>query len=538
MNPLWAATAMVLATVFATLALGLFFYRRPQFIGSSKQDWPMSGAGLLIASPFLVASLIRAFSTSYVSDEVWFLHSALQNQLQALPLIELGAAPNLFAYGGQFWTIVGLVLKLTTRIYPDLNEFQNLEMLHVREHLYELDSGGAILTIQIVRLIALLLMFVWLAVLASLAVRRGGMLVFLPGAVLTLPMMWWAGKLASPELIATALIGIAAILFLRKNFYSSMLLSGLAVGIKVSAAPAALAIAILVIVKILTSSKDARRALSRLALAVLLPFIGYLMMNLYILISPSKYFAEMSRVNPATSSSSLVETLEHLVQSFARTGTYHWDFVSSAGLAYWVGSLLLLLGALVYLTSIGRYELAIASIGAFAITGIILARANAFDYAWYFFPAIALTVSFVAAQPKIRARKTVNTRIIKTVTLLVVTVLLAYSAAAAINEQQQRTLHERDLATFDSQYSCLQNSLKSIEPDIDVYDLSVFGRDIQARSGSEWAGFVWRMHQPSQESIWITGSRGMLYANSLVSELNFESLQRCGDFQILRATKR
>lgn len=494
---------------------------------------------ILIAIPYFVVSMFRVISNSYVPDEAGFIGFAAQARLQSSSWAGLVTAPNLEGFGGAFWSLIGAAMKTVEHFAPGLAaSVQQAGFIPLRVDLFGLNLQAAMVVIWTIRLFVLAGLVSWLIYLAYVMSEKGRFLRYVPAVAITLPMFWWGGKLASPELIATAAIGIATLLCARQKFLFSAIFAGIAVGFKVSAGPAVAAILVLIVWSKWRSSQSLIQASYSGIQTLFFALVGFISMNLFLLRSPIEYANNFARVNPSGMKVFTPEVASSVVASWQGGESMTWDFVTTSGLGYWLGSIALAIAISACLLVHRLYFVTIVSVGLLLLQSMLIAASAAFS--WYFFPAIAFMLSSLAFVPTVRpVFNALFGRIIFAVCVACAVLTSCFAIQNSARELKQVHSRESDMAQIRHQAGCIRSVLGEMASGA-KFDLASMGYRLQSLgidTEDAWSAFLWENDSSStSNAIWVVGETAREYVDSR-TDISVTSIATCGPFRVLEVAK-
>jgi hypothetical protein len=390
--------------------LGAFFEKAPAFrFVEGPYPVPWERIAFVIICAFVVIwnidFLDRAISFAHMPDEIWFYQSALHNYRDTdyHPVF----SPNYFAYGGVWFSLYhGCIILsglLTGIDYTNVSIEENSLMMMF------INGIGEMLPMIMMRIISILSIN---AMLIVMLVRLWKKEIFAFYALLFLlisPMLYWSGKLASPDLPAAALAFLGVFYFLRHARLIAYLFLGLAIGVKLSTLPILLAVflwhsisvAKAALRKIPRTSREeyllAKLQLRDEILALLFcPAITactFLLCNLYLIVQPTGFAKNFFDAATFLINDGLFESYASFYNSIAeRLFSYDgllWDLSYSGSLAYWSTSLYLLFGLAIASLFLAKDRNVLPLIGiAFILSLALILRQPAFGWNW--FPLVTL----------------------------------------------------------------------------------------------------------------------------------------------------
>lgn len=470
-------------------------------------------ASLINPFPFLILSWPRIFDASPLPDEKSFVRIAEQAGLHGSNWTTWFHAPNLEGFGGIWWGLEAAIHSFFS--------FFGLATDQVE-----------LATIQTLRGFSVLVMYLWLSALFYSLARRSDSLKFVPILVLALPMTLWAGKLGSPELIATALSGIATLLILKSRPKGAGVFLGLAVGFKISAAPVLIGV---VGILALTAwrKKNFLLFLSEAAKLTSIVAIAFLASNLYILTNFQDFWKLAARVNPVYSQAwpdfSWPVWFEVI---FSHEGM-HWDFVSNSGLLYWFGSAVTLSFVVIVFLWSKQWQFLTLGVISIGVTVVLLARASALLYPWYYFPSLAFILSLIASVPTVSNWSAHGVRVRVKIIYSLLILAIASSAQTASQEYRQVLESALDSKAQIVEAECIHETLLANPGSVPVFEMIEASYTLKGY-GNRTAedASIWHASNERGRAIFVAGGRASIFIEAW-SNLTLKSLGECGQISIL-----
>jgi len=377
---------------FALLVMPL--WRMPAFASKFflyAMDFSAAGKGKawawLLLIIWILAACILASSPAYVPDEAWFLLEALASSQRALIdhdwVVQLVFHHNAFGYGSIWWSIyTGMTLVLNGLLdflrFPETLAMIGENFGFVKGRFWEYAAPAQATPMVMMRFLALLS----LAAFGELLIRHARTATaafFCTTMLITRPIAWWSGKLASPELLSAALFASGVIFwFILRKATLALLLTSLGIAIKLTVMHIYLVLLVFVFWDL---SRGPSRSQSQLALYGLLCLMVVLLGNLWILHSLKAGIEQL-----LTLSLSFQPNPDWHVQSdlllFLHSET--WEGTKYGSLAYWSGGLLLIAASLIVCMVIDF------RLGLFLLAGgaQYLFMLTQPPHSWYWFPVI------------------------------------------------------------------------------------------------------------------------------------------------------
>jgi hypothetical protein len=494
--------------------------------------WGRRYKALLICIPFMAISVKRVLSLAYVPDETAFLSFAHSASIHKMNLPELLFAPNLEGFGSMFWSTIGVAIKVTS-FFSNESEWPNdYNYLQIYDDEFMLD----IYSIQLVRAIGLLTVLLWFRMFVRETIDNQGISKYLPLLVLTFPIMWWGGKVSSPELICAGLAGMSGIHVSRGNNARAILFASLAAGFKVSAIPVLLCV---LLVSVLSLNQDSKlnneNTLKKISRLLFLSLFPYLALNMYVFTEPKDFFSNL--LNRLAGQSLAIDfsylDLE-IMQVLSHPPIWTWDYVTMSGLFYWWGSALMYF-ALMSLLLINRQYIYLFLFTAVPLlTAFSLLISGAQLYGYLYFPSVLFSISLLSrielGKSKFR-RDYILTRQGCRILVLILFVAAAQSLNGTLRERTQVLAHERDLNNLPVSMQCIVSATTGAE---NLFDLGVIGKKTVF---TETPPYSFPLFEDNDLKTLIVGGRSLMaLQGDIYSNPNIvvDSSERCGSFMIIK----
>jgi hypothetical protein len=462
-------------------------------------------SSFLLASPYFVFSLPRIFVSPPVVDELRFVRIAQDFGLHEYSLIQMLYAPNLEGFGGLWWTFEAVSFRVWNSVSPDSSTFS---------------------TIATLRLLTILCVTLWLSGLFGLTMKSSGVQKFIPLLVAATPMVWWSGKLASPELVSASLVGMGVFLLVREKFLASSVLLGLALGFKISAIAPVIAIVVYVIVV-------QNKKFSLLDSLPKVRFFGTLIItffasNFYFFTNPGSFFRLSSRVNPVIAGQLPSLSVQEIVEKVFVQDEMHWDFVSRNGFIYWIGGFFSVVFVIVLLVASSNNTFKYLSIFSLIIVIGSLLVGNGLDFPWYYFPTISLILTLLASD-----RSGFKASLYKINYLSRFTLVLALTSGLIYSSQENSQVSNniRDSHEFAVQKACIKKQITTLRSDMKVYSM-IFPEEEIALDGiaqNSWEASLWLTNPQDEKVLLAVGARGKA-ALQRVENIELQLMSRCGHY--------
>lgn len=430
-------------------------------------------AGVLLII-WLFAACTLASMPTYVPDEAWFLVEAIASGQRAFIdhdwVVQLVFHHNAFGYGGIWWSIYTAMTLALNGLLDFLRAPETLAFISenpgfVKGRFWEYATPSLVAPMVMMRFLALLSLAVFGVLLVRYA-RTATAAMLCTVTLITLPIAWWSGKLASPELISAAIFAAGVLCwFVLHRPTPTLLLASLAVAIKLTVIPVYLVLLAFVFWDLWRAPN---RSIPRLALYVMLCLLVILLGNLWIL----------------NSLEAGIEQLLNLSRTFKPHPDWHvqsdlllflhpesWEGTNYGSLTYWSGGLVLIAASLIVAMVIDR------RLGLFLLLGgggQYLFMLTQPPHPWYWFPVIlAALVPF----SKLRSGAAAA--------LAVVLFFCLWPFEFTQREFLYRNLHLKELQELARQKGCIAKTLSQYQPDI-VFDMVSIGTLSLQSQESKW----------------------------------------------------
>ena len=490
-------------TVIITSIALLYILTKSQIY--KKHIWLASSINTF---PFVIASYQRIFQAPAVWDEKNVITFAREAGLHDASTWKLLAAPNLAGYGGAWWSIE----SLSYRFYEIVGA-----------------TDPEKFTIFTLRVVSILAVAMLLVMLFRICADKYIVLRLLPILAMSLPLVWWGGKLASPELISGSLAGIGVILLMRNRYLISGLILGAATGIKISAFPLFCACLLLVIIK--NKSKGFSFKFSIIK-KILSGFVfGFILCNLYLLVDPRAFYHLSRRINPFIASSVPNLSIQDLLSAVFFQNGMHWDAVSKNGLLYWFGGIFTILFVIFLYLHLRAFSSLLVVIATFLVTIFSLIATSALDCPWLYFPTIIFAISLLATLPDNFYNK--RSRHINISVLIVMSMAIGISSNLATYEQRQVSNYINDYKSIERDTSCVRNAISPYAGKVRIYSMvmSTSNLAIENLSGGAYAAGDWLLRPDNNEVLLIVGRRSEMVLE-VTKNINMELVRSCSQLRL------
>lgn len=427
-------------------------------------------ASLMATLVWLICRFPLLISSSYTPDEAWFVYEVVvRNNDQGGDSLfwwfnRYFAQANLFGYGGLWWGVYSFVLDLSSMIFPpamklssELPGPQNFRT----DFLSVVESGNAYMqfAMWVMRSLALSVAAIFMLRLCRRILKEP---LAALGAVLllTMPMMYWSGKLASPEYFGAFLLLISVFEYFESRNPNWFLLSGIACGAKLTCAPVA---AILLIYGLLVEWRKGGVKCCFLLGGRFL--IGLLLVNLYFIFHPVEFVANLLKFSSLFSAAPWRLSFMYGPLPFWEGGTY-------GNLSYWYGSIYVFF-AVVVVSVCASPKLGLWLL--LAAVAMFLFMLTQPLHNWYWFPVILASViplSFATVKGKLyRATLAVGVGVL-------ICINLKYSVGNINSEIGFKVAHISEYQSFDVIQPCVDSIVMRLKPN-KVYDMAMIGKIIK-----------------------------------------------------------
>ncbi|HEN3480846.1 hypothetical protein [Yersinia bercovieri] len=348
-------------------------------IMASTASWIMYLVGLIMIVIWGWIYLPGVFSKAYMPDEGWFLKIALDSFVQhGISLDSTLFHKNDLGYASLWWGLYVTVIWISSLIWPisDLTSINNASEIDYRVSLFDfIDKSEAILnSLTIMKALSISVFIIFsLRLLSRSLIKPENIFGFL--ILLSTPMIYWSGKIASPELVGvyTLLISIGCYIDSKKNHW--LIVAGFSVGLKLTIAPVCAAFFLYVLY-------ENRKNISlRLIIFIgFLFFTGLLLANLYAIINPVKFLDSIANI-------STIFKPSPIAQYVYTKPAMLWDGGTYGNLYYWFGSGISFF-ALMAMSLRVNIKLGLMALCSFVLMLIFISTQP--PHNWYWFPVIGI----------------------------------------------------------------------------------------------------------------------------------------------------
>lgn len=409
-------------------------------------------------------------STSYTPDEAWFVHDiVVRNEGQDTSgyfwwFGRYFAQANLFGYGSIWWGLYSMIVDFSSLIFHPMQKLSSESKLignFISDFLNEVNSGNKYLELStwIMRALSLSVATIFLLK-VSKRIFQESFSFFGVLLLLTMPMMYWSGKLASPEYFGAFMLLISVFGYFEGRNQNWFLLSGIACGVKLTCAPVA-AIFFLSALPFEWRSGGMKRCF---VLGVKFA-AGLLLANFYLVTHPVEFFKNLLMY------SSLFPAAPWRM-SFMSGPLPFWDGGTYGNLSYWFGSLVTFLAILIISFFANARVAAWFALSAIAMFVFMLTQPL---HNWYWFPVILGSVIPVAFTTR---RDAVYRGVLAASFVALACVNFAYSFSNIKSELTFRESHISEYKSFDHDVLCLESEIADMSPKV-VYDMAMIGKSVK-----------------------------------------------------------
>ncbi len=416
----------------------------------------MISAWAIIYFPLVVSS-------SYMPDEAWFLFTVATEGHGSGSLSWFDryfAHPNAFGYGSLWWGLYSAIVDVSAYFIPPAHSIagQGYGQIDYRLGLNDvIADGNAYLRTSIwaMRSLAFSVVAVFILTLSKRSLTEPFAAIGV-ALLLSTPMMYWSGKIASPELFGVFLLLISVVKYIENKNTWWFVLAGIACGSKLTCAPVAAVMALCAM------SYEWKRGGIKTCLAVAIKLgAGCLLANLYLVVHPIEFVATLLKF------SSLFPAAPW-ERSFLEGPLPFWEGGTYGNLSYWYGSIVCFV--LVVAISIA----ANAKLG----TALLLSALLMFIFMltqplhnWYWFTVLAgsaIPISFMN-------RNNIYSKASIGVAMTMVVALNAYVSTGNVEaEIYNRNVQVAEHSTYPATRACMESSEHSEKTSI-VYDMATIG---------------------------------------------------------------
>lgn len=427
----------------------------------------------LLGGWFLLASVLASMP-AYLPDEAWFLYEALRSakavQEHGDWVRELVFHRNSFGYGGLWWTIyTGVVLAWDGIVgmfaMPSAGAVLAADPGIGKVMLWEHISPALFAPLIMMRILALTsLAGFGLVLVRGARTGAGALLAIL--VLITMPVAWWGGKLASPELLGAALFAMAVWRwFGAGRALSALVLASISLGTKLTIAPI---YAVFVCFVVWGMRRTPEFSWRRLATYGLICVMAVLVCNSWIFYEPKAGIDQLVFLSKSYAPNPDWTIQSNLVLS---EQTENWEGGNYGSLMYWAGGASVLIAAFVTALVVNRRLAGFILIGAVAQYAFMMTQP---PHGWYWFPVIlSAVVPFGRLGPKGAGA------------MGLILLVLLYPFGYLQHELSYKSLHLRELEQVALQQQCVRDKLTAFQPDV-VYDMAAIGTFIAGRGQHGW----------------------------------------------------
>lgn len=328
----------------------------------------------------------RAFSYALTHDEVTFYHKALQHYYTS-DFLQLFSQKNEYGYGGIWFTIYSFMIYISESItnidYSSLIKVNSTIMGGQVPNIYSLLP---IILMKLINIFSINLMF-------AVFLKEGKKNIIAYYGILFLlitPMLYWSGKLASPDILAASIVsfGFYLYIFLKKENFA-IIIFAIALSIKISVVPIVMTVFIYEIV--IRYNVNKKLWLKPILIHVSILIGIFLFLNLYLFINANDYIKTL--LFYANNHSNNIQSLTQLLSSsdirLFRLGGSAWDLIFVGSLFYWATQpIVLLVFFLMSLKQTRNSFIHFLFLILFLISFLFILRQS--SYGWNWFPFIMI----------------------------------------------------------------------------------------------------------------------------------------------------
>jgi len=386
---------------------------------------------------------------AYVPDEAWFYETAIRSY-QNNTLLENIFHSNDFGYGGLYWSLYTLVVSFFNIDYSTIVGHSNII---IRTELVDIVNYNlqVLYPMIVMRLIAIgFLNAIFFAILYE-GLKRNRFFLFGLIALLLSPMVYWFGKIASPEFVALAILFFAVFFYFKEKYLLALFLDGLAVNLKPTILPVGFVLALFVFWD--NYKLNGLHSKSNIAL-ILMGMLGFIMGSPILLTEPSIYFQILKGFSnyPIFSDDYFIRT-----QWLFSGSTLSWEGSEFGSLTYWTytAPLLVLIFLFSALFSKNKKYILFVTIS-FIVYFVFMIFNSALHF--YFF-AVAILLPFIFWDIK-------ETKIATVLLIFLLPFMVISNFTKIKSELNSWEISNQALQSFNEVKECLKDDLQSrnIEP--------------------------------------------------------------------------
>lgn len=339
--------------------------------------------GIFCLSLFNCITVKNAISSAYVPDELYFYDNAItshENKTFSQNLFH----GNDFGYGGLWWTVYVFVVKGFEGVIDYSDEgFQNV--LQAKETLPFIDKDIHFLSpIISMRLISLMMLnFVFIFILVESFRRKAFLVGFF--VLLLSPMVYWSGKLASPEIPAAVMMFFSTyFLLLKRRYELALFFAFLGVGLKPSALPLLVSVGAFTVY---LTVKEKQLSSAFVLKCLVASCCGFLVSNPFALIDPRGFIDALSGAT-STLRWDLPFDFSQMLDRVLSFNGYTWDGTPYGGLGYWSIGLVPLTALVVVCFICSDSKLCVCFVSLSLLLFVSFMGLVQTIHHWYLFPVI------------------------------------------------------------------------------------------------------------------------------------------------------
>ncbi|ARU49514.1 hypothetical protein Sdiek1_2364 [Sulfurospirillum diekertiae] len=275
------------------------------------------------------------YSLAYVPDETWFYRTAIQSYINDTFRNNLFHV-NDFGYGGLWWSVYTIFIHMfhsmidyTFLLSQDalLNRTEFLSF--IREDLTQLYP---LIAMRFINLFLLNIVFI---IIIYKSIQQN--ILFISGLVVLLltPMLYWSGKMASPELTAITIEFIGIYYFFQKRYYLAIFLLIFSLGIKPTVLPVIVVVGLFLLYQLYKTNSLNLSYLMKLFMCAI---CGFIVSNPIVLLHPKTYvktllsFKNLFSLKEYGVFDNIEDQIQHII---FKENFYMWEGTMYGSLEYW-----------------------------------------------------------------------------------------------------------------------------------------------------------------------------------------------------------
>lgn len=398
---------------------------------------------------YSVSRIVTLIGYSFWPDETWF-HSMGVGFARANDLLRILKLPNHLGYGGMYWIIQGLSVKLI----DDYNE--SLILLRV-------------LILVLYLTIPIIIIYTGKKIRSSMTWEA--LLVWL-----LMPAAWWGGKVTGPEVFSLFFCFLGTALLLksyndrfenRLQIFFGSFAYGLAIGFKVNA------ITIPVFMFVAVGLGYGRKNWNNLKPFTTLTLLGgislicgFITANPFVLKYPTEYWVNLKKHKYPSNWS-----YDHF-QYFMSNRYWEWDTVLNGGFSEWAFPLWFIPCLALFLLVARVPWTLLTGLGISFLTTILMLLENSRFLGWYWFPFISL-IPFVILTSKENKQAKISA-------LVAVSLLAFFNVPKILYRTQLKLKHNEIISHAEEISRCLDKNIRQNSSKFDkIYIVSDVGVSVK-----------------------------------------------------------